>query len=99
MPADSGTFWPVYSATAREFLSISARNYSAGAGLRAQQCHFWTTYLRQLLREGELPNVFYLNIMGFCPSNIYKVDISSRKQFVLIVSQVVVDILLALAIC
>ena len=88
MPADSGTFWPVYSATAREFLSISARNYSAGAGLRAQQCHFWTTYLRQLLREGELPIVFELNIMGFCPSNIYKVDISSRKQFVLIVSQV-----------
>jgi len=55
VPADSGTFWPVYSATAREFLSISARNYSAGAGLRAQQCHFWTTYLRQLLREAEEP--------------------------------------------
>ena len=35
LAATSGTVWPAYSASNREFLWISANNYSVGSGMRS----------------------------------------------------------------
>ena len=54
VPDQGGPFWPVYSGTKREFLRIASNNNSRGAGMKSQECHFWSTYLPQLLRKGSL---------------------------------------------
>ena len=56
VPDQGGPFWPVYSGTKREFLRIASNNNTRGAGMKSQECHFWSTYLPQLLRKGSLLN-------------------------------------------
>ena len=53
VPSSGSSYWPVYSATARDYLSIQAGSYLRKSALRSQECHFWKSYLPQLLRKGQ----------------------------------------------
>ena len=52
VPSSGGSYWPVYSPTNREYLSLQAGSYLRKSALRSQECHFWSSYLPQLLRKG-----------------------------------------------
>ena len=52
VPSSGGSYWPVYSPTNREYLNINTANYRRMSALRSQECHFWSSYLPQLLRKG-----------------------------------------------
>merc|ERR1719195_1023309 len=57
VPSSGGSYWPVYSPTNREYLSLQAGSYLRKSALRSQECHFWSSYLPQLLRKAEEPVV------------------------------------------
>lgn len=50
-----GTYWPLHSATNKEFLRIKTANHTQGKGLRAKECAFWGDYLPHLLKKAEDP--------------------------------------------
>ena len=52
VPTSGGSYWPVYSATGREYLSLQPGAHSRRSALRSKECHFWRSYLPQLLRKG-----------------------------------------------
>ena len=52
VPSSGGSYWPVYSPTNREYLSLQTGSYLRKTALRSQECHFWSSYLPQLLRKG-----------------------------------------------
>lgn len=50
-----GSYWPLHSATNKEYLRIQTTNYTQDKGLRAKECAFWSSYLPHLLKKAEDP--------------------------------------------
>ena len=42
-------YWPVYSRTFKEYLTLNPKNKTRGYGLSSRKCAFWNKYLPSLL--------------------------------------------------
>ncbi len=55
-------YWPVYSPTFKEYLTLRPKNKTRGRGLDSRKCAFWKQYLPGLLGEKSDAVIAYVQI-------------------------------------